>query len=90
MWGAPETVHKDGQHDSASEVKPKSLDQPLLAECSIGHKSRLLHVSGWDMSQTKKYSSDTFFQKMVSVILVSLYHTDVCSSVNFLDMFGFS
>ena len=42
------------------------------------------------MSQTKnsKYSSDNFFfPKMVSVILGSSYHTDVCSSVKFSDKF---
>ena len=60
-------------------VKPKHLDHPLLAGCSIGHKPHLFHVSGWDMSQTKnsKYSSDEFFTEMVPVILGSSCHADV-------------
>ena len=36
----------DGSH---REVKPKHLDGPLVAGCSIGHKPLLLHVSRWDM-----------------------------------------
>ena len=60
-------------------MKPKLID-------------RLLHVSGWDMSQTKnsKYSSDKFFPKMVSVILGSSYHAGVCSRVTFSDKSGFN
>ena len=51
-----------------------------------------LVFSGWDMSQTKNsnHSSDTFFQKMVSVTLGSSYHADVCSIVQFSDKFCFN
>ena len=41
--------------DSAPKGKPKLLDYPLVAGCSIGHKPRPLCVSVWDMGQTKKY-----------------------------------
>ena len=53
------------------------------AGCSIGPKSRLLHVSGWDMSQTKnwKYSLDTFFSKMVYVNLGSWHANVLCVQV---------
>ena len=86
------TVYKDGRHDSSSKVKPKHLDRPLVAGCSIGHKSRPLHVNGWNMSQTKtsKCTANTFFPKMVSVILSSSYHADVCSSAHFSEQFVFN
>ena len=74
-------------------MKPKLLDRPLVAGCSIGHKARPLHVSGWDMGQTKKskYMSNTYLiLKMVSVILGSSYHADGCSHVHFSDKFGFN
>ena len=41
------------------------------------------------MSQTKN-SSDKVFAKMVSVMLESSYHTDVCSIVHLSDKFGFN
>ncbi len=43
--------------------KYAQLDRPLVAGCSIGHKSRPLHVSRWDMGQTKKskYTSNIYF-----------------------------
>ena len=37
-----------------------------------------------------KCSTDTFFSKMVYVILGSSYHTDVCSIVYCFDKFGFN
>ncbi len=37
----------------------------------------------WAKVQYKVQSINTFFPKMVSVILGSSYHADVCSSVNF-------
>ena len=33
--------------------KPKRLDRLLVADCSIGHKPSLLHVSRWDMDQSQ-------------------------------------
>lgn len=63
-----QTVYKDDK-DGSPKVKPKYLNRPLVAGCCTGHKP--LHVSGWDMTQTKKskYKSDTFLPKMMSVIL---------------------
>ena len=85
----PQIVYKDGQSESSPEVNPKwSPPGGWLQYRS--HKSCLLHVSGWDMSQTKnsKYSSDTFFSKMVYAILGSSYHSDVFSSIHLSDKFG--
>ena len=67
------------------ESSPKCLDRHLVVGCSVGY-------SGWDMSPTinSKYSLDTFFSKMVSDILGSSYHTNVCSSVYFSDNFRFN
>ena len=45
-------------------------DIHLVAGCSLGYKSHLLHINGWDMDQTKK-------SLMISVIL------GICSNVNF-------
>ncbi len=73
----PQTVYKDGRHDSSPKVKPKHLHCPLVAGCSIGYKS-------------SKYKSNKFFLKMDSVILRGSYYADVCSSVNFSDEFGFN
>ncbi len=82
----------NGRHDSSPKVKPKHLDRPLVAGCSIGHKSRPLHVSRLDMGQTKKskYMLNIFFPKMVSVILGSSYHADACSTFYFSDKFRFT
>ena len=43
----------------------------------------ILHVIGWDKNRNKnpKYTSNTFFTKMVSVILGSSYHIEVCPIV---------
>ena len=54
------TVCKDGQHECLPEVKPNHLDHPLVAGCSIGHIFCLLHVSGWNINQTKEYTLNTF------------------------------
>lgn len=35
-----------------------------------------------------KYTLNTYFAKMVSVILGGSYHTDVDSSIHFSDQFG--
>ena len=40
--------------DKTPKVNPEHLDHYLVAGCSIGHKSCLLHVNEWDMDQTKK------------------------------------
>ena len=45
-------VCKDRQ-DYCPKVKLKRLHRHLVAACSIGHKSSLLHVNGWEMDQTK-------------------------------------
>ena len=42
------------QHDCSSNVKPKCLNLPLVAGFSVGDKPGLLHVSRWDLDQTKK------------------------------------
>ena len=47
----------------------KRLNRRLVAGCSLGHKSYLLHVSGWDMDQTKTHMSNNIFSMMISVIL---------------------
>ena len=52
-------INKDGGHDSSSKVKPMCLDRPLVAGCSMGHKSWLLHVSGWD-KKSKSNIADWF------------------------------
>ena len=36
----------DGRHECSPKVKPKRLDHHLVAGCSIGPESCLLHVSG--------------------------------------------
>ena len=58
----------------------KHLDQPLVAGCSIAHKSHLLHVRRWDMDQTEmsKYTSNKMFSERISVILDNYYLTNVC------------
>ena len=45
----PKTVNKDGRHDSSLKVKPNHPDCHLVAGCSMGHKSNILRVSGWNM-----------------------------------------
>ena len=74
-------VYKDGSHDSSVNKKPKHLDCPLVAAYSVGHKSCHLHVSRWDMNQTKKskYTSN----KLVSLIL----STTLTSRLQRLQMF---
>ena len=37
----------------APKSEAKTFNRPLLAGYSIVHKSRLLHVSGWDIRQTE-------------------------------------
>ena len=63
-------------------MKPKHLNRPQVAGCSKGDKSYPLHVSRRDLKKSK-YTSDTFFPKMVSVILGCFYHTDICLSASF-------
>ena len=41
---SPQTVNKDGRRDRSSKVKPKSLNRPLVAGCSIGHQPRLRDI----------------------------------------------
>ena len=36
------------------KVKPKHLDCPLVADCSMGHRTHLLHVRWLDIDQYKK------------------------------------
>ena len=71
----------DGPNDCSPKVTPKWLDRPLVA----GHESRLLHVTEWDMNQTKKskHLFDDFFSNMFSVILVCSNPTIVWSNINF-------
>ena len=45
------------------KVKPKHLDCPLVAGCSVGHKSCILYMWGWDMDQTKQKVSNDLFLK---------------------------
>ena len=52
-----------------SRLNPKHLNRHLVAGCSTGHKSFLLHVNGWEMDNT---------EKVASVVLGSSYHTEVC------------
>ena len=68
--------------DCSQKVKPKHLNRHLVAGCSIGCKSCLLNVNGWDMDQSKK--SYYLSNKYVCVILGSCYHTDVFPSITFL------
>lgn len=66
----PHSATRDDEDDSSSRVN-KHFDRPLMADFSIDHKSCPLHVSIWDMDQTKnsKYTSNTIFlSEMVSVI----------------------
>ena len=50
-------VNKDGRHDVEPKVKPKHLDCPLVADCSIRHKACLLIVSRWDTKSKKTHTS---------------------------------
>ena len=38
-----------------TKVKPKHLHHPLVTGFSIGHNPHSVHVSRWDMDQTKKF-----------------------------------
>ena len=64
-------------------MKPKHLDRPLVAGCSIGHKSRPLDVSRWDISQTDKTIQGTI---LISTKLLrkglQLAHINICSLRN--------
>lgn len=42
----PLTGCKDGWRDTSGKVKPKHVDRPPVAGCSIAHKPCLLHASG--------------------------------------------
>ena len=53
-------VNKDGRLVFSLKVKPKYL--------SMGHKSRLIHVGGWDMNQTKKSKLMLSREKMLHLI----------------------
>ncbi len=44
----------------------------------------------WAKLKNQSTRQSFFFQKTVSVILGSSYHTNVCSSVRFSDKFGFN
>ena len=70
-----------------TKLKPKHLDRPLVAGCSVAHELFLLHVSFWDMGQPKKskYTLNKFFTKMVSGILGSCYHTNVLDALKMID-----
>ena len=46
------------------KVKPERLTRHRVAGCSIGQKTCLLHVSGWDMDQT-------IFMFLISLALIS-------------------
>ena len=64
--------------DIFPKVKLKCLDRCLVAGCSKGQKSCLLHVSGWEISQLH------FSQMSVSVIFCY-----VGAVVNFCSKFDF-
>ncbi len=74
MMSGSLTVYKDGQHDSS----------PLMAGHRIGHKSRPLHVSRWDMGQTKKlkrtrqisFSQRWFLAFLVTLLMLYIHVSD--------------
>ena len=69
-------------------MKPKYLNRPLVAGCSIGHKSRPLHVSGWDMGQTKVHIKYIFpIDGNFRVVLIMLMYVQV---LIFSDKFVFN
>ena len=41
-------------HDSSQNVESYYLGCLLVAGCSMGHKSSLLHVNEWDIPQTSE------------------------------------
>ncbi len=72
VWGS---VHPSVMLTTC-KVKPKHFDRHLVADCSIDHKPRNLHVNKWDVSQTKSSNCTLmkFFPKMVSVIFGGSCH----------------
>ena len=87
----PYNVYKDGRHGSSPNVMLNHDDCPWWQAAVYVINPCLLLISWWDMDQTKKskHMSNKFFSKMVSVILGSSHHTDVCSSVHLSGKFGF-
>ena len=75
------TAYKDGQHGTRqlpnSEAKVSQLLTSGWQQYTVGHKSCLLHVNERETKKSK-YALNTFFPKMVSLILGSSNHTDVC------------
>ena len=71
--------------ESFPKVKSTCFDCHLVTGGSIEYES-FLHVNGWDINPTKKskYMFNTFLSKMVSVIVGSSYHTDVCHNYIFV------
>ena len=50
-------------------MKPKGLDHPLVAVCSIGHKTHLPPT--WEQSKKSEYKFKNILSKMFYVILGS-------------------
>ena len=48
-------------------MKPKHLDRPQVAGCSTGHKSHLLHFSGWVSVILGSYHADVCSSVHLSV-----------------------
>ena len=88
--GCKQRHYKDEPHACSPKVKPKHLDSPLMAGCSIGHNPCLLRVSGCDTAQTKMYTLNHFFTKIVIVILGCFYDNYVCLGVHGSNKFGLS
>ena len=79
---SPLAIFIDGWHDSSLKVKPKRLDRPVVAVCSIVHKPFPLCFSRWELiGLTKHWIMPFFSAVMVSVTLVCHFHTIVCWSV---------
>lgn len=69
---------KMGDMAAPQKVKPKHLDRPLVADCSIGHKSPgWRHAGGWDV----QIASRTFSPKIISVVLGSSHLLQMMSPV---------
>ena len=65
-----------------------TLTQTFRTQTVNKDKHHLLHVSGWDMGQTNKnkskYTLETFFLKMIPVVLGSSDHTVFLISLVFV------
>lgn len=65
--------------DTGMVSETKILKLPLVAGCSTGHKSQLVHVSIWDVGQNKTskhmYRFLSFFSLILGFCMCNVYST---------------